>query len=139
MAAMLALPLLSGCVSLVVPLCPKVAAASYPAEHAPSPVNRYLLEAARQWKVEVTVLSPFAAELYGARRNVARMEANYRFLLCSFDPANVANVEAAYMTCIAHAPTWMAAVKSGTPQHLMLEESLYRARCVPTGTTDKTE
>lgn len=120
----------SGCSSIRLPLCPKVAAVSFPAATQTSPVNRYVAAEAQRRGLELTPLSPFVAEFSGPISTLSSFEANYRFLVCAFDPNQERDPRAAFMTCIAHAPYWIEAVKSEAPQNLMLQEHLYFERCV---------
>lgn len=129
-AALLVCLAASGCSSIRLPLCPKVAAVSFPVGTKISPVNWYVAEAAEQSGIKLTQLSPFVAEFRGTISSLRSFESNYRFLVCAFDPVQESDPRASFMTCVAHVPFWIEAVKSETPQNLMLQEHLYFERCV---------
>lgn len=129
-AALLICVAVSGCASTRLPLCPKIAAASFPHGTQVSAVNWYVSEDAKRRGIKIAQFSPFVAEFRGSISALSSFESNYRFLVCAFDPEQEPDPRAAFMTCIAHAPSWIDAVKSEIPQNLMLQEHLYFERCV---------
>lgn len=95
-----------------------------------SAVNRYISEDAERRGINIAQLSPFVAEFRGSFSAISAFESNYRFLVCAFEPSQERDPRAAFMTCIAHSPFWIDAVKSEMPQNLMLQDHLYFERCV---------
>jgi hypothetical protein len=122
--------IVSGCASTQLPLCPKIAAVSFPSGVPVSAVNRYISEDAARRGIKIAQLSPFVAEYRGSVSAISAFESNYRFLVCAFEPSQERDPRAAYMTCTAHSPFWIDAIKSDAPQNLMLQEHLYFERCV---------
>ena len=118
---------LAGCSTLVVPLCPKL----LDPVGAVDGVNRYTLEQTRRQGVIVEPLSPFVARLRGSYFGVESVKADYRFLVCAFDPNVVIPDEATFMRCVNHAPSWVDHLNSREPEELMLTELSYSGTCVP--------
>lgn len=126
----LSMALVSGCTSAILPLCPKIAAVSYPQGEEQSPVNFYLINETKRSNLKLSILSPFAIELRGSLVAMNRIKRNYPHFLCAFDPKQEQSIKAAYMTCITYAPKWIDSIQSKEPQYLMLEENYYFERCI---------
>lgn len=113
------------------PLCPELAMKSYPVPApAEATVNKHIVERAAERRVQIHVLSPFAAELAGHRKQISWFDKHYRFMVCGFDPANVIPDEATYLTCMGNADRWVEIVRSEEAENLMLKDTHYVAVCV---------
>lgn len=123
---------LSGCASVNLPLCPRLAGLSRPdRDGAAIYVNEFVSRAAKQKDVRITVLNPFVAEFNGGWSNVDWIQKNYPTLLCSFDPARVIDPTSVHTVCTKHASSWVAIIKDDRLDDLFLEEHLYKASCYP--------
>jgi hypothetical protein len=124
--------LLSGCATVKLPLCPRLAALSQEGKPvASTAVNEFVKHAAIQRDVSITVISPFIAEFTGSWTGVTWLESNYPTLLCSFNPTNVIDPTTVHTVCTKNSPAWMRVVKDGRVEDLFLEEYLFKASCYP--------
>ena len=119
----------AGCVATKLPLCPQVAQLSYPRGAAPSDVNRFVSDRARERRVRVTPLSTFVAEFRGYVGDVRWLERNYRTLLCAFDSSQVVDDGRLYGACMSNASGWIAVVQSARPEYLMLDKTFFKDTC----------
>jgi hypothetical protein len=127
--------MLCGCMRRVtMPLCAAVALKSYAPGVPPAPgtvVNAFLAQQATKGDVKLNVLSPVAVELAGRKRDVRRLEQNYRFFLCAFyDPRAPTDYAQIYTTCLKSAPMWTQIVQSSKPEDLLLPRTNYANVCV---------
>lgn len=129
---LLATLVLGGCVSArLFPLCPELVVPSYGGAAPPGVVvSRFVSESAQTTGVAVQPLSPFVVELRGSTSRIAWFERHYRFLLCGFQPSEIARDEEVFMTCTANAERWLTVVRSRAPDALMASESRYAAVCI---------
>lgn len=113
------------------PLCPKIAALSYPSreEGKGQVVNKFVKDEALRRDVSIVLISNFVAELKGSRRNIAWFESNYPSLLCAFNPGLVIEDEATHTSCHSHVRNWMEMVKNQRENELMLEKNLFCPNC----------
>jgi hypothetical protein len=121
--------LLSGCASTRLPLCPSIAAKSYPAGHSSSDVNWYTREQATRLGISISPVSAFAADFRGADWDVRWLQRNYPFMLCAFDPRQEVNVRSTYISCMRHAEEWIRRTQSKVPEDLMLEGVMFHENC----------
>lgn len=124
--------LLSGCASVDLPLCPRLASLSRPEKDSTANyVNEFVSRAAQQRGVKIAVLNPFVAEFKGDWNSVNWMQRNYPTLLCSFDPSLVIDPTTVHTVCTKHASTWITIIKDDRLDDLFLEEHFYKASCYP--------
>jgi hypothetical protein len=129
-ACVVAAQLLAGCASIRLPLCSTIAARSFPEGAETGPVNAFIQAAAERRRIRIEVLSPITARFRGSRGDVRWLEANYKHLVCAFEPGQVSNARSTYMSCLAHAEEWVAATQSKSPENLMLQQYLYVENCM---------
>lgn len=128
-AVALAISVSFGCTSVRIPLCPKLAARSYPPNATPSAVNFYAAENAARLNLEISILSPYAATISGRADRIEAFTRNYPLIICAFDPASVIEDESTFLACVANAPTWIQNVQSPKPETLMLRETHFGTVC----------
>lgn len=121
----------AGCATIRLPLCKDLAQTTYkqPPTLGGSDIGAYTWEVARRQHLELKALSPFAMDVTGAVWNLRRFQTDYPFLACSFDPDRVVIPRDTYLQCMGHIDEWTAIVQSGSPENLMLRETLYEATC----------
>lgn len=116
---------------VVVPLCPKLAQASYEDEETGKGklIGKFLAARAKQLGVTITPLSAFEAELFGPELQVDLLLKQYPTLLCAFNPDLVINDESTFTSCMTHARKWMELTSTGKSEHLMHDEHVYCPNC----------
>lgn len=125
---------LAGCVTIRLPLCPATAINSYPAgEEIPGPVNYFTVQEARRRGVSVKPLSWFAADFTGSYEAVKKLERDYEFVLCAFDPAKQLDDRQIYMSCMTRTDEWIAITQSPHPERLLTEQTMFKENCVVDG------
>lgn len=124
-----ALLALAGCSSVTLPLCPSIADRSYVPPEADRHINRFALERSNALGIQHVTLSPFVAKYTGSAAAVDMLRAEYPFLLCAFEPRQELKDRETYMSCIRHAPQWIASIQSDAPERLMLAEYLFKENC----------
>jgi hypothetical protein len=123
---------LTGCASARLPLCPKIAAVSFQGgARTGAVVNNYLAAQGNERNVKISPISAFAATFHGSVFSIAWFQGNYAFMLCAFDPKQVVNYEAVYLSCMSHAPEWVKIVQSSKPEDLMVTQTHYADVCIP--------
>lgn len=125
----LAALLSGGCAATKLPLCPKVAQWSYPVGTQPSDINRFVSDRARERQLRITPLSRFTAEVSGFAWNVRWLEKHYVTLVCAFDPGQVIDDGRVYGACMSTASEWIRVVQSAHPEHLLVEQTLFKETC----------
>jgi hypothetical protein len=118
-----------GCASVRLPLCQDLARTTYNKPVEGNEVSRYTRDVAERWRLDLTLLSPFAMRVTGDVWNVNRFQAEYPFLVCGFDPVHVLIPHDTYLRCMQHAPDWIVIVQSDKPENLMVTQTLYEATC----------
>ena len=119
-----------GCTTITLPLCPTIAKSSYSAGESASPVNKRIVEQALARKIEVRQLSWFGAEFRGFAPTLNSFEADYKFMLCAFDPTlQKVFIRETYISCMNHADEWITKIRSGNPAELMLTETKFVENC----------
>jgi hypothetical protein len=120
------------------PLCAAVALKSYPPGVAVPPgtvVNKFLADQAESHRVKLSVLSPVAANLSGAKRHVDHLVRDYPFMLCAFyDPGQATEYKNIYTACMQSVPLWIDIVQGQMPErpeNLLLDRTNYGPVCVP--------
>ena len=118
------------CATVRLPLCPQVAALSYP---TPPPqgtmVGRFTKEQAAERNIRISVLSSFIAAFSGRRGQVTWLKKHYADLLCGFDTDRVTLDAQTYLVCRTHAPGWIKLAQSRQPERLMLAETKFETVC----------
>lgn len=128
-SALLALLSCGGCATARLPLCPAIAARSYPPNAEASDVNWYTKQQAQRLRISISPVSAFAADFRGKVGSVRWLQRNYRFMLCAFDPRQELNDRSQYLSCMSHAKVWIDRTQSEKPEHLMLEEVMFHENC----------
>lgn len=124
--------LISGCSTVSLPLCPRIAELSYEETDASkSEMNKYLAEAVRARNISVMNVGPFEAEYQGSWREIRWLEQNYPALLCAFSPSRVIDPTAVHTACMDRAPGWISVVKGGRIDNLFLDDYGYKSSCYP--------
>ena len=111
------------------PLCPAIAQASYAPNTKTSFINKYILDQASDRHVEIRPLSEYAAEFVGPYDQISWFDANYKFMLCAFDPKQVVLDRDTYISCMSHADGWVRIVRSSHPENLLLTQTKFRENC----------
>ena len=123
-AALLGL-FLPGCAVVQLPLCSRIANLGGGKDH----VNRYIRARAAERSIGITELSPYVAEYRGAIFSMPRFVANYRHMLCAFDPGSTTMPESRFHSCMHHAPVWMDAVRGGDVE-MLLRQGEFTSNCI---------
>jgi len=132
LATVLAPAVLAGCQAhTLVPLCPKIAEISYDPPHPGALVNRLVAEQAQERHVQISILSPFVAELSGPAHEIEWFKRNYRFMLCGFDPRLVIEDASTYERIMLGAAEWQTVLQSPHPEQLMGTTIRYAPLCCP--------
>lgn len=123
--------LLAGCTTARLPLCPRLAEASYPpgSQGRGQVVNYYLQRNAAAAGISVRPLSSFVAEYSGSSFSMEPFVQNYPAMLCAFDSRQIVNDQTTYQSCTMHAPDWVALVQSGAQQRLMDDSTYFWQVC----------
>lgn len=120
---------LAGCAGAKLPLCPAIAANSFDEYNSLATINRYIEERARERSITVKILSPYAAEFSGAPWDLEWLKANYKHMLCAFNPLLERDDRSTYLSCMGHADEWIALMSSGNPERLMLTQTSFHENC----------
>jgi len=121
---------LVGCTSSVtLPLCPRIAANSYASVDKSAVVNRYILEQAKKRNLKISILSSYVAEFVGASKDIRWLKANYKTMLCAFNPLLEIDDKTTYLSCMAHADRWITLVIDGNAERLMLTDTVFHENC----------
>ena len=117
--------------SILLPLCAKLAAVSYETEEEGKGklINRFVSEQAAARSVTVRPLSAFVAEYTGKPADIEWFKHNYANLVCAFNPRLVIEDEATHLRCMSHVREWMALVLAGKEKDLLLQASEYSGTC----------
>lgn len=132
MVGITALALISGCASVHLPLCPRIASLSYDQKNSEgADVNKHMASALRKLGISSINISSFEAEYHGTWRDIHWLESNYPALICSFSPHRVIDPKAVHTACLERAPGWIMLVKQGRRGDLFLDEYGYKSSCYP--------
>ena len=121
----------AGCTSVILPLCPAIAANSYPAQSEANYVNFFAKQNAEASHITISPLSWFSARFSGSIWDVETYKNSYKSMLCAFSPVQQQIlIRQTYGSCMAHADNWITIVSSDKPEVLMTTQTLYYENCV---------
>jgi hypothetical protein len=122
---------LSGCATVMLPLCPSIAKNSYEHQDASKALNKFAVDLAEKRSISITQLSWFQASFSGLWPDIRWYEENYPYVLCAFDPKlQLIYKRETYVSCMRHARNWIETAQSKEPQNLMSPDSMYYEDCV---------
>ena len=127
-------PSIQQVLSVRVPLCPAIAAASFDTKESGKGkiINRFAEEYAKRLNVEIVPISSFEAEVIGAPNQVNRFLDFYPSLLCAFNSTIVRNDEQVYRGCLRNVEKWMTIVENKRPSELMATGTAFCPICCQT-------
>lgn len=120
---------ISGCTTARLPLCADLARTTSGPAQGGAVIGQYVLDNAAQLHVTLRPISPFAVMASGRRDRVKRFELDYPHMVCAFSPRHVTVPRDTYLQCMGHVLDWIRIIQSGSPQNLMVRETLYEATC----------
>lgn len=119
----------SGCTrSAVLPLCERLAQTK---PSALGGVGETLYAVCAQRGISISVLSSTAAEFSGPKRQLLWLQDNYHLLVCDFNLRDSSIPRAAYTSCQTHSRQWVALLRAGQPEKLMLDGTDFCDVCRP--------
>lgn len=113
------------------PLCLKMSQTKPSADAMERGIGKTLSEVCKEKHITITVLSDYAAEFKGTKKNMKWLQANYHILLCDFDECSTAISANDAVSCLSNAQSWIQIVQNSRHVDLMKDGTHYCPVCMP--------